>query len=126
MAVTYQQALALFRNMVNEKHPPHQMNAAHNRTRGNINKMTSNKSKAGRGGFGRGGRGPTKTRTDSRTITLTDGTQIEYHASFNFPRNVYLQIKAASRLPTPFRGLVETMLGIPLLNLLAISEHRNI
>ena len=69
--------------------------------------MTSNKSKSGCGGFGRGGRGgrhggrggrgPTKTRTDSRTITLTDGTQIEYHASFNFPRNVYLKMKAEDR-----------------------------
>ena len=26
-------------------------------------------------------------------ITLTDGTQIEYHASFNFPRHVYLKMK---------------------------------
>jgi uncharacterized protein YlxW (UPF0749 family) len=26
-------------------------------------------------------------------ITLTDGSQIEYHASFNFPRHVYLKMK---------------------------------
>jgi hypothetical protein len=30
-------------------------------------------------------------------ITLTDGTQIEYHASFNFPRNVYLKMKQEDR-----------------------------
>ena len=57
----------------------------------------------GRGGGGRGGRGErlgrggnrgnTRTRTDSRIFTLTDGTQIEYHASFNFPRHVYLKMK---------------------------------
>ena len=26
-------------------------------------------------------------------ITLTDGMQVEYHASFNFPRHVYLKMK---------------------------------
>jgi hypothetical protein len=26
-------------------------------------------------------------------ITLTDGTQIEYHASFNFPRHIYMKMK---------------------------------
>jgi hypothetical protein len=26
-------------------------------------------------------------------ITLTDGTQTEYHASFNFPQNVYMKMK---------------------------------
>ena len=30
-------------------------------------------------------RGNTRTHTDSRMITLTDGTQIEYDASFHFP-----------------------------------------
>ncbi|KAI2511631.1 hypothetical protein MHU86_2697 [Fragilaria crotonensis] len=106
MSVTYDQALALFRNMVNQKHPP-QMNATHNRTRRNINEVTTGRGRSsGRGGHGRGGRGGrhggrggrgTKTRTDSRMITLTDGTQIEYHASFNFPRHVYLKMKQEDR-----------------------------
>ena len=105
MSVTYDQALALFRNMVNQKHPP-QMNATHNRTRRNINEVTSGRGRSGRGGYGRGGRGGrhggrggrgTKTRTDSRMITLTDGSQIEYHASFNFPRHVYLKMKQEDR-----------------------------
>jgi hypothetical protein len=30
-------------------------------------------------------------------ITLTDGTQIEYHASFNFPRHMYLKMKQEYR-----------------------------
>ncbi len=34
-----------------------------------------------------------KIWTDSRTITLTDGTQVEYHAYFNFPRHSILFTK---------------------------------
>lgn len=30
-------------------------------------------------------------------ITLTDGTQIEYHASFNFPRHTFLKMKQEGR-----------------------------
>jgi hypothetical protein len=30
-------------------------------------------------------------------ITLTDETQIEYHASFNFPRLLYLKMKLSIR-----------------------------
>jgi hypothetical protein len=30
-------------------------------------------------------------------ITLIDGTQIEYHASFNFPKHVYLKMKQEDR-----------------------------
>jgi hypothetical protein len=107
MTVTYDQALALFRNMVNQKHPP-QMNAANNRTRRKINEVTpGGRGRSGRDGYGRGGRGGrhggrggrgvTKTRNDSRMISLTDGTQVEYHASFNFPRHVYLKMKQEDR-----------------------------
>ncbi|KAI2500086.1 Reverse transcriptase (RNA-dependent DNA polymerase) [Fragilaria crotonensis] len=106
MTMTYEQAIALFRNMVNQKHPP-QMNAASNRVRRSINETNTGRGGRGhgRGGFGRGGRGgrnpgrggrggqPRQTRSDSRFITLTDGTQIEYHASFSFPRHVYMKFK---------------------------------
>ena len=88
--------------MVNQKKHSPQMNAT-NRSRRNINEVTTGgRGKAsGRGGHGRGGRGGKhggrgnrgKTRTDSRMITLTDGSQIEYHASFNFPKHVYLKMK---------------------------------
>ena len=52
----------------------------------------------GRGGRGRrggqGGRGrPKRTRDDSSYITLTNGRQIEYHPSFNFPPDVYSVMK---------------------------------
>ena len=75
--------------MLNQKHPP-QMGVAQNRTRRMVNEVTSSHGRGrgtNRGGFGcigrggrhggRGGRGtPRQTRTDSRTITLTDGTQV--------------------------------------------------
>jgi Reverse transcriptase (RNA-dependent DNA polymerase) len=109
MTITYDQSLALFRNMVNQKHPP-QVGAVNHRTRRQVNEVTSGRggSSRGRGGSGRGGRGgrhggrgnrgnARQTRFDSRMITLTDGTQIEYHASFNFPRHVYLKMKQEDR-----------------------------
>ena len=107
LTITYDQSLALFRNMVNQKHPP-QVGAATNRTRRNVNEVTSGRASRGRGGGGRGGRGGRhgrgggrgtgrQTRSDSRMITLTDGTQVEYHASFNFPRHVYLKMKQEDR-----------------------------
>lgn len=104
--ITYEQALSLFRNMVNQKHPP-QMGAVQNRTRRQINQATTGgRHSRGRGGLGRGGRGARGnrvggrgncTRTDSRMITLTDGSQIKYHASFNFPRHIYLKMKQEDR-----------------------------
>jgi hypothetical protein len=106
MTMTYEQALSLFRNMVNQKHPP-QIGAAQNRVRRNINKTNAgrgSRGQSGRGSYGRGGRGGRgssrsgcsnnqRTRNDSRIITLTDGSQVEYHASFSFLRHVYLKFK---------------------------------
>ena len=91
--------------MVNQKHPP-QMSVS-NRTRHNINEVTTGgrgdrgnqrggSGHAGRHG-GRGNRGTSRTWTDSRMITLTDGSQIEYHASFNFRSHVYLKMKQEDR-----------------------------
>ncbi len=58
MMMTYEQALALFRNMVNQKHPP-QMGAAKNRVRRTINEANTGRGGRiqSRGGFGRGGCG---------------------------------------------------------------------
>jgi hypothetical protein len=104
MTITYEQALSLFRNMVNQKHP-RQMGAAQHRVRRNVNEVSSGRGgRGGRGGHGRGGCGgrhggrggrgtPHQTRTDSRFITLTDGQQIEYHPSFKFSRDVFLKMK---------------------------------
>ena len=102
--MTYEQALGLFRNMVNQKHPP-QMGVAQNRVMRNVNEVSSSgrgRGQSNRGGHGRGGRGggrgrsgrgQQRIRTDSRMITLTDGSQVEYHASFNFPRHIFLKMK---------------------------------
>jgi hypothetical protein len=30
-------------------------------------------------------------------ITLTDGQKVEYHASFNFPKHVYMKIKTKDK-----------------------------
>jgi hypothetical protein len=87
-----------------------QVGAVNHRTRRQVNEVTSGRGggSRGRGGGGRGGRGgrhggrgnrgsARQTRSDSRMITLTDGTQIEYPASFNFPRHVYLKMKQEDR-----------------------------
>jgi hypothetical protein len=103
MNISYNQALSLFRNMINQKHPP-QMGAVNNHVRRNVNEVSSGRGgrsgrggggRGGRGGHqsGRGGRGPRQTRTNSRIISLTDGQQIEYDASFSFPRHIYLKMK---------------------------------
>jgi hypothetical protein len=107
MSITYEQSLSLFRNMVNQKHPP-QVGMVQNRQRRHVNETSSTggRSSRGRAGFGRGGRGGRNggrgcgtrhTRSDGRMITLTDGSQIEYHASFNFPRHTYLKMKQEDR-----------------------------
>ena len=54
--ITHDQSLALFRNMVNQKHPS-QMGAARNRVQRNVNEVSSGKAKTGRGGFRGGGKG---------------------------------------------------------------------
>lgn len=59
MTVTYDQAIALYRNAVNAKYPPTVV-AANNRTRRNVNEVNSGRGTrggGGRGGSGRGGRG---------------------------------------------------------------------
>jgi transcription elongation GreA/GreB family factor len=76
-------------------------------TRRNINEVGRGRGRGGRfarsqqGGRGRGGRGgrgnnrnrPQKTRNDSTYITLQDGQEIEYHASFHFAPTIYNKMK---------------------------------
>jgi hypothetical protein len=102
MTMTYERALASFRNQVNLKFPP-QMGTAGTRTRRHINEVAGRGGGGrggrggtgrGRGGRGRGGRGdPQRTRTDSDIITLTDGQRIEYHPSFKFPPHIFAKFK---------------------------------
>jgi hypothetical protein len=105
MTLTYEQALATFRNEVNSKFPP-QMSSATRTTRHNINELGQGRGKGARfgranhGGRGRGGRGgrgkggrPPKTPNDSTTIKLTDGQEIEYHPSFHFPPHIFSKMR---------------------------------
>ena len=97
MTMTYERALAAFRNQVNLKFPPQMGQPTH--VRRQINEVSGrgrNFARGnGRGGRGRGGRGssqrsaPPRTRADSEIITLTDGSRIEYHPSFKFPPHVF-------------------------------------
>ena len=57
MTIAYEQSLALFRNMVNQKHPP-QVGTVQHRARRQINEVsTGGRGTRGRAGYGRGGRG---------------------------------------------------------------------
>ena len=97
MTMTYEQALASFRNEVNRKFPPQMTSAP--RARRHINEVRGGRGRSHNGGRGRGGRGGRhnsynkRTRTDSRTITLRDGSQIEYHPSFHFSPTVFAKFK---------------------------------
>jgi hypothetical protein len=111
ITLSYEQALATFRNEVNRKFPPNMASAT--RTRRSINEMgTQGRGRGGRfgrgrapshggrgrGGRGRGGRGRTpRSRTDSSLITLTDGQEIEYHPSFHFPPAIFNKMKPQDR-----------------------------
>lgn len=108
MTITYEEALSSFRSEVARKFPP-QMNTVQRVRRSIQTTNTSNNGGRGRGGRiqgrggrGRGGRGHGRGRgsnvrmtcTDSTIITLTDGEQIKYHPSFNFPPNIYRRVRA--------------------------------
>jgi hypothetical protein len=107
--LTYEQALAAFRNEVNRKFPPQMSSTI--QARCNINEVGRGRGRGGRfgrgqqGGRDRGGRGgrgnnrnrPQKTRNDSTYITLQDGQEIEYHASFHFAPPIFNKMKEADR-----------------------------
>ena len=88
----------------NQKHLP-QMGATQNCVRRNVNEASYGLGSRGvhggygRGGcgnwghgHGRGGRSTTCTRADIHAGCLTDGHQIENHASFNFSRHTFMKM----------------------------------
>ena len=102
ITMTYEQALQMFRNVVNVKFPPDM--GGTKRPRRQINETSRRGGRGGRGGRGRGrarggrGRGGSKrTRDDSTFITLTDGKQVEYHPSFQFSSEVYAKMKQSDK-----------------------------
>lgn len=119
MTMTYDQALANFRNQVNNKFSPE---LSSNKVRRSINQtQSSGRGGFGRGGFGRGGRGfggrghgrggrnhsnsgrgntfagMRRQRQDSTFLTLTDGSVVEYHPSFKFPPHVFEKMKESDK-----------------------------
>ena len=95
--MTYDQALQAFRNLVNLKFPLDV--GGKNRSRRHINGLygRGRGARGGRGGRGRGREGQKRPRADAITITLTDGRELEYHASYNFPPHVYRLMKQSDK-----------------------------
>ena len=104
---TYDQVVIAFKSEVSKKFPPTLSTTTP--TRRHIQEVSGGQFHFGRGRRGRGrgiGRGyqggrvrsnrvgrPYKNCPDSKFITLQNGKQIEYHASFNFPGPIFSQIK---------------------------------
>lgn len=110
LMISYEQALMTFRNEVNRKHPP-TMSNSNSRSR-RVNEVNNRGSRPS-GGRGRGnnnsrnsnnnrgnaprGRGRSRGHPDARFITGTNGKQLEIHASYNFPPEVWNAIPAAEK-----------------------------
>ena len=101
MTMTYDRALAIFRNEVNRKNPPQlssNITARERRSVREVNTQEDRNRSRGRGrGRNNGGRGRGnwvhKTRSDSSIIKLVDGQNIEYHPSFSFPSHIFQKMK---------------------------------
>ena len=107
VTITYVEALRAFKSEVNNKLPP--TLSATTPTRCHIQEVSRRRVHFVRGGRGRGGvtgrgyqggkgrvnRGasPYKTPPYIKFITLQNGKNIEYHASFNFPIPILFQMK---------------------------------
>ena len=103
MTMTYNTALAAFRNEVNNRHPPRIIPTVP--TRRHIRETSQGGRGTGSGRFQRGGRGRggrtgrrsssyiPKTKSDSKILILTDGEKIEGHHTFRYPWHVWKKIK---------------------------------
>ena len=106
MVMTYEQALATFRNEVNRKFSPEMGNATH--ARRNINEVRNFRGNrggrfhrgGGRGRFGRGGNhysGEKRSRTGTRIVVCSDGQSREVHPAFSFSEKVWNTIPQKER-----------------------------
>lgn len=99
MTMTYEMALANFRNHVNSKFSitptPHRTRRQVQETRNTYRGRGNRGGRGGRSFRGRGGgRGNlVRKRQDSSMITLTDGMVIEYHPSFKFADDQFRKFK---------------------------------
>ena len=107
VTMTFDRALTTFRNEVNLKFPPQVGNARRTRR---INEMDSNYdgynsygrnyyNGRGRGNRGRGGRGRGRGRGNynTRSVQLSDGTNIDVHPSFHFSPETWDMIPVEER-----------------------------
>ena len=105
MTMTYEQALATFRNEVNRRSKPQMSNPSGARERRSLRETNTSDGRGrgrfrgrGRGHSGRGrGNWVQKTRSDSSIITLNDGNKIEYHPSFSFPSHIFQKMKQGDK-----------------------------
>ena len=90
----YDRASATFRNEIGQNTPSRMPNASTTRERRSFGEINTDH----HGGRGKGcSDWVHKTRTDSSIITLTDGHNIEYHPSFNFPRHIFQKMKRSDK-----------------------------
>ena len=104
LVMTYERALAAFRNEVNRKFSTE----TPTKTRRSVKEANSGgKSRGGRGrgrggrGSGRGGKGRRpgyKRKRETVPITLTDGTVIDYHPSIKFSDDVFRKFKPEDKI----------------------------
>ena len=111
MTMTYEQALATFRNEGNRRSQPQMANPVTSRERRSTREMNIQDGRGrtrGRGrGYSRRGRGNwvNKTRSDTSIITLVDGNKIEYHPSFSFPSHIFQKMKQGTRTGSSVKEL---------------------
>lgn len=97
MTMTYEVALASFRNTVNREFPPQLGDGA--KTRRSIRQTDRGRPRKRRDrGNDNYGNAPRKTRDDSDIITLKNGKRIEYHPSFYFDDATLRQFKPKDSL----------------------------
>lgn len=97
MTMTYEVALASFRNTVNREFPPQMGETGRSRRSIRQTDRRSKRSKFDRPPKG-GNRDPKKTRDDSDIITLKNGKRIEYHPSFYFDDDTLRLFKPADQM----------------------------
>ena len=102
VTLTFDQALANFRNAVNRKFPP-EMSATKKTRRinqlknKNNNKNNKNSGRQGNQGTEERNRGNTRKRNDAWEVIGTDGSKIEVHPSYNFSGDVWKKIPFSVR-----------------------------
>jgi hypothetical protein len=110
--ITYDEALASFRNQVNLKNPP-ELSSQSNRSHTCCSSELTTCGGRGRGRFGRGGRrrhgrgcggrgrgrnsNGCRSRTDTRMVKCTDRKEVESYASLKFSDEVWAVLPEAER-----------------------------